>query len=97
MIAYLVIVAIAGVAAAFVLAPLFRPDAAEAERVARAMSAEQEMTARHAMSVAALRDLEEDRATGKIGDSDYAEMKAKLTSDALETMKALDALSGERR
>ena len=97
MTAYLVIVAIAGVAAAFVLAPLFRADAAEAERVAHALSAEQELTARHAMAVVALRDLEEDRATGKIGDADYAEMKSKLTADALETMKGLDALSGERR
>jgi hypothetical protein len=82
--------------AVFVLAPLFRPDALEAERVARTVSHEQDVGARHAMALAALRDLEEDRTTGKIGDADYAEMKAKLQATAIGLMKELDALA-ERR
>jgi hypothetical protein len=97
MIAAVVIAALALAVAGFVLAPLFRPDALETERVARAMSAEQDLGARHAMALSALRDLEEDRATGKIGDADYAEMKARLSAVAVEMMKGLDAIAAERR
>ena len=91
-----VIGALALAVAVFVLAPLFRPDALEAERAARSLSHEQDVGARHAMALAALRDLEEDRTTGKIGDADYAEMKAKLQETAIRLMKELDALA-ERR
>ena len=65
MIAAVVIAILALFAAAFVLAPLFRPDALEAERAARTLSAEEDLHARYGMAVAALRDLEEDRATGR--------------------------------
>jgi len=82
--------------AVVVLAPLFRPDAREAERVSQALSTEQDLSARHAMAVAALRDLEEDRQTGKIGDADYAELKTKLETRAVELMKSLDALAPPR-
>jgi hypothetical protein len=78
--------------AVVVLAPLFRPDAQEAERVSQALSNEQDLSTRHAMAVAALRDLEEDRQTGKVGDADYAELKTKLETRAIELMKSLDAL-----
>ena len=97
MIAAIVIAALALAAAAFVLAPLFRPDALEAERVSRALSVEQDLGARHSMALSALRDLDEDRATGKIGDADYAEMKAKLSAQAVDLMKGLDAIAAERR
>jgi hypothetical protein len=82
--------------AVVVLAPLFRPDAQEAERVSQALSNEQDLSTRHAMAVAALRDLEEDRQTGKIGDADYAELKTKLEARAVELMKSLDALAPPR-
>ena len=82
--------------AAIVLAPLFRPDALEAERASSALSSEQDLSARHAMTLAALRDLEEDRQTGKIGDADYDELKTKLESRAVELMKNLDALEASR-
>ena len=97
MIATLAIAAIALVVAAIVLAPLFRPDAREAERVSNALSAEQDLSTRHAMALAALRDLEDDRATGKIGDADYASLRAKLEARAVELMKSLDGLAAERR
>ena len=97
MIAAWAIVALALTVAAFVLAPLFRPDAKEAERLSNALSAEQDLTARHAMALAALRDLEDDRATGKIGDADYAAMEAQLTSRAVALIKSLDELAIERR
>ena len=91
-----VICGLALAVAVFVLAPLFRPDALEAERVARSLSHEQDVGARHAMALAALRDLEEDRTTGKIGDADYDEMKARLQATAVGLMKEMDALA-ERR
>lgn len=97
MIAVAVIGVLALGVAAFVVAPLFRPDALEAERVSRVLSAEQDLGARHAMALAALRDLEEDRATGKIGDADYADMKAKLSAKAVDLMKDLDTIAAERR
>jgi hypothetical protein len=83
--------------AVVVLAPLFRPDAQEAERVSNALSTEQDLHMRHAMAVAGLRDLEEDRQTGKIGDADYAALRAKLEARAIELMKRLDELAAGRR
>lgn len=97
MIAVLAVGALALIVAAFVLAPLFRPDARESERVANALSAEQDLSTRHAMALAALRDLDDDRATGKIGDADYASLRAKLEARAVELMKSLDGLAAERR
>ena len=35
-------------------------------------------------------DLEDDRATDKIGESDYAELHATLTAQAVEVMRSLD-------
>ena len=93
----LAVVALAVVVAVVVLAPLFRPDALEAERVSSALSVEQDLSARHAMALAALRDLEDDRQTGKIGDADYAQMRGRLESRAVELMKSLDALAAQRR
>jgi hypothetical protein len=89
--------ALALVVAVVVLAPLFRPDAQEAERVSNALSQEQDLTTRHAMVLAGLRDLEDDRQTGKIGDADYAALRAKLEANAVSLMKSLDELAAGRR
>jgi len=97
MIVALTVAALALTVAAFVLAPLFRPDAQAAERVSNALSAAQDLSTRHAMALAALRDLEDDRQTGKIGDSDYAQLRAKLETRAVELMKSLDGLAAQRR
>ena len=97
MIVWFIIAALALTVAVVVLAPLFRPDAQEAERVSSALSVEQDLSTRHAMALAALRDLEDDRQTGKIGDADYAQMRAKLEARAVELMKSLDGLAVERR
>ncbi|HJQ96916.1 MAG TPA: hypothetical protein VJ826_01315 [Candidatus Polarisedimenticolaceae bacterium] len=96
MIAAVVIAMLALVVAAFVLAPLFRPDALEAERAAKALSAEEDLHARYGMAVAALRDLEEDRATGKIGDADFAAQEAELQAHALDLMKRIDERAAGR-
>ena len=42
-------------------------------------------------AVAALREIEFDRATGKLSDTDYAELKARYTARALEAMRASGA------
>ena len=97
MIVAFTVAALALAVAAFVLAPLFRPDAQAAERVSNALSAEQDLSTRHAMALAALRDLEDDRQTGKIGDADYAQLRAKLETRAVELMKSLDGLAAQRR
>ena len=97
MIVAFTIAALALAVAAFALAPLFRPDAQAAERVSNALSAEQDLSTRHTMALAALRDLEDDRQTGKIGDADYAQLRAKLETRAVELMKSLDGLAAQRR
>jgi len=97
MIATFIVAALALIVAAVVLAPLFRPDALQAERTSNALSAEQDLSTRHAMALAALRDLEDDRQTGKIGDADYAQMRARLEARAVELMKSLDGLAAARR
>jgi hypothetical protein len=42
-------------------------------------------------AVAALREIEFDRATGKLSDADYAELKTRYTARALEAMRASGA------
>ena len=79
-------------AAAFVLGPLFRPDALEQERVARALSDEEDLHARYRMTLAALKDLDDDRATGKLARADYEAERAALGAQAVDLMKRLDAL-----
>ena len=71
-------------ALAFVLHPLFidakprppRPLPASADSV------------EDAEAIAALREIEFDRETGKLSDADYAELKTRYTSRALEAMRA---------
>ncbi|HKH94265.1 MAG TPA: zinc ribbon domain-containing protein [Gemmatimonadaceae bacterium] len=73
-------------ALAFVLYPLLfdvRTSAARAPRVPRAAQGGDED------AVAALREIEFDRATGKLSDTDYAELKARYTARALEAMRAV--------
>jgi hypothetical protein len=75
---------------AYVMTPLFRRQSAD-DRETVASSELLEMQSRHAMTLAALTDLEEDRETGKIDAADYAELKTKLTAQAVEAMKQLDS------
>lgn len=91
----LLVVMLAGAVAAFVLAPLFRDDAAEAERVAGALSEAQDLQSQREMALAALRDLEDDRQTGKIGDEDYADLKNRLSTRAVDVLERLDRLEGQ--
>ncbi|MDB4879985.1 MAG: hypothetical protein JWL60_1431 [Gemmatimonadetes bacterium] len=74
-------------ALAYVLFPLFggavsTPRRALPTRAADAAVLEQE-------AVVALREIEFDRATGKLSDSDYAELKTRYTERALSAMRTL--------
>lgn len=87
MIPLLVGTLIALVAVGFVLMPLFRDDTEP--RVAAAPRASAEPGAN--LAVAALREIEFDRATGKLSDADYAALKAQYTGEALEMMRASES------
>ena len=72
------------VALAFVLYPLFVESSAPARpRPARPAAADERESA-----VAALREIEFDRATGKLSDADYAELKGIYTQAAVAAMRA---------
>jgi rRNA maturation endonuclease Nob1 len=80
--------AIALIAVAFVLVPLFRDDAGEPapapHTASRGGSSGDD-------AVSALREIEFDRATGKLSDADYAVLKARYTSEAIDAMRAADS------
>ena len=93
MIGGLGLAALIGCAAlAWVLAPLVGHRAREAERTADRIGAESELRSRKEMLLAAIRDLEDDRATDKIDESDYAELHATLTAQAVEVIRSLDVI-----
>lgn len=76
-------------ALAFVLVPLFfAPRAVDAAPPAAAD------TATSAEAIAALREVEFDRETGKLSDADYAALKATYTRDALAALRAEDTTPG---
>ncbi len=83
------------VALGFVLVPLYRADVAfgnqpTRERRRKVAGAERDD------AVAALREIEFDRATGKLSDDDYATMKTSYTALALAAMRAADAEGAPR-
>ncbi len=89
-----VVLLLAAAAAAFVLAPVFRKDALEEDR-SRALPGElADLLAEREMVFAGLRDLEDDRETGKVGEQDYRELRARLSARAVEILKRLAELGG---
>lgn len=70
-------------ALAFVLYPIFFEKPREIAAPVRSRAAESDENA----AVAALRELEFDRATGKLSEADYVELKARYTRSALEAMR----------
>ena len=79
---------IALVAVAFVLVPLFRDDAGEPASAPHTSAAE---SPSGDDAVSALREIEFDRATGKLSDTDYAALKSRYTAEAIDAMRAADA------
>jgi hypothetical protein len=93
MIALIVGTLLAVGALAYVLAPLFLPVAAgrtSTMAVRGRREAHREPTESE-LAVSALREIEFDRATGKLSDADYAELKAAYTRQAIAAMRAEDA------
>jgi ribosomal protein L40E len=80
MTALLIGTALAVASLCFVLYPLFRADIAVVQRAVA--------KPRSTLAVDALRELEFDRETGKISDSDYEPLKARYTEQALAVMRA---------
>ncbi len=79
-------VVLAAAAALWVLAPLRRPAvAAEEETEREGLLRERDSISR------SLRDLELDRATGKLSDADYAVLAARYRARALAVLRRLDA------
>jgi ribosomal protein L40E len=74
----------------FVLFPLFRQELPGAPRKGR------DIKPRQILAVDALRELEFDRETGKISDSDYEPLKARYTAQALAVMRAGNAAVCEK-
>jgi hypothetical protein len=80
---------LAVVSLCYVLYPLYRADTAPVKRDTQPGN-------RESPAVEALRELEFDRQTGKISDSDYTSLKARYTSQALTAMRAGGAHVCER-
>ena len=84
-------------ALAWILAPLFRADAAQAERESRFLSNLADLQSEREMALSALRDLEDDRATGKVSDADYEALKARYTERAVFVLQQLDEAEAAAR
>ena len=90
MLALIIGVLVALAAVALVLDPLVRPYAIRPEPP----SSEPEddpIEQRKELALAALKEIEFDRATGKLDDADYERMKARYTAEALEAIREADA------
>ena len=75
----------------FVLRPIFRPESAgcgmrDAGGVDEGEDPEDDLSPR-AVALRALREIDFDRATGKLSDADYDALKAKYTSEALAALR----------
>jgi hypothetical protein len=79
---------IALLAVAFVMVPLFRDDTAVPAQARQ--PGPTQVSEPGTDAVGALREIEFDRATGKLSDSDYDALKARYTGEALETMRSAE-------
>lgn len=91
MIALLVGVLVALAAVALVLEPIVRPPRVGQPDALSFEPDEDPLGHRKDLALAALKEIEFDRATGKLDDSDYERMKARYTTEALEAIRDADA------
>ena len=94
--AIVIVLLLAAAAIVYLVRPILRAPGSQATHLDGALSEARELQSQRDMVVAALRDLEEDRATDKIDEADYDEIKNRLTVKAVELMKRLDASATER-
>ena len=91
MIALLVGIVVALAAVALVLEPIARPPRAARPDALSFEPEEDPLGHRKDLALAALKEIEFDRATGKLDDADYERMKARYTAEALEAIRDVDA------
>jgi hypothetical protein len=84
-----VFVALAAVA--LVLDPLVRPETVRPPAPSLEPEEVDPRVHRKELALAALKEIEFDRATGKLDDADYEAMKARYTAEALEAIRDADA------
>jgi hypothetical protein len=88
---FIVGVVLAAVAVVWVLYPVFRPEtAARTPSAAEVVDPEDDLSP-HAVALGALREIEFDRATGKLSDADYDVLHRRYTTAALVAMRAESA------
>ena len=83
------VVAIA--AALVVLDPILRPSASASVRPSADDEAEDPRERRKEQALAALKEIEFDRATGKLSDGDYQAMLTRYTKEAVEALREAEA------
>ncbi|HYK81700.1 MAG TPA: zinc ribbon domain-containing protein [Gemmatimonadales bacterium] len=79
---------LAGGAVVFVLRPVFQPSAAAAAGEADDGPDPEDDLSPRAVALRALKEIEFDRATGKLSDADYDALKARYTAEALVALRA---------
>ena len=94
--AYVILALIALAALAYVVLPLRETATPTADHIAAALDEARDLQSRHDMILAALRDLEDDRATDKIDEVDYKQLQARLQARAVDLMKRIDLQAEER-
>ena len=89
---FVIAIVVAAGAVWFTLQPILRP-AATGGWLGAGDDGEDldEDTSRRAVALRALREIEFDRATGKLSDADYESLKAKYTTEAVAAVRAEDA------
>lgn len=90
---FIVGVLLTAAAVVWVLYPVFRPDRMAAKGAApseEGLDFEDELSPQM-VALQALREIEFDRATGKLSDSDYDALHRKYTAEALAAMRAREA------
>ena len=83
--------------AAWIVMPLLRGEIAVSRRVTDTTSEARELQSKYDMLMSSLEDLEDDRATDKIGEQDYNDLHTRLTGQVVDVMRKGDALQAERR
>jgi len=77
-----------------VLEPILRPGGASAPASGDSEPPEDPRERRKEQALAALKEIEFDRATGKLSDADYEKMHARYTREAVEALRDAEAMAG---
>ncbi len=80
----------------YVLRPIFRPGPPDDDAVADEGEDPEDDLSPQAVALRALKEIEFDRATGKLSDADYDALKAKYTEEGLAALRGEGARSAVR-